>query len=425
MEEDHQLKQQASEGTKPSYIRTLRNRSLFFLWISQVISQSGDYIFEVALLWLVVVTTKSASAVGIAVAVMLTPTVIVGPLAGVVIDRVDRRNIMIGANVFQGAIVFSLSVLFLINGLTFPLLLVLLFMLSAGSQFTRSASQAMIPSLVGPDDLGAANGLFSLSSNFNQLASMGLGGIVVAIFGVATPILYDGATFFVAAALLLMVPRLAVAVKSLNPSDKDAQKGFLSDFAEGFGFIRQNRLLLEVIGLAVVLNFFGAMASALSAPYAKFVLGGNAAAFGFLGASVALGGIGGAFIAGKMDMRRFVGSMLFAGIIAIGAGMLVWGLTQNLYVALASGLVLGAGGAIANLPFGVLLQAKVPSRLLGRVTTALGASVTAAQPIAALVAGALVTKLTVGQVYLLSGIVILVVSFVGYLVLKDIREARF
>jgi DHA3 family macrolide efflux protein-like MFS transporter len=425
MEEDTPLKQQASKGAKPSYMRALRNRSLFYLWISQLISQSGDYIFEVALLWLVVVTTKSATAVGIAVAVMLVPNVVVGPVAGVFVDRFNRRDAMIAANVYQGIVVVSLSALFLFNDLSFPLLLILLFMLSTGAQFTRSASNALIPSLVGPDDLGPANGLFSISSNFNQLASMGLGGIVVAIFGVATPILYDGATFFVAAVVLFLVPRLAASVRKPLPIGNEEKKGFFYDLREGFGYIRRNQLLMEVIGLAVILNFFAAMVSALMAPYVRFVLGGNAAAFGFLGACVALGAIGGAFFAGKIDMRRFVGPMLFAGIIAIGAAMFIWGFTQNLYIALAMGTTVGAGGAITNLPFSVLLQAKVPSRLLGRVTMALIASVTAATPLAAFVAGALVTRLSVGQVYELSGVIILVVSVVGYVFLKDVREARF
>jgi len=363
--------------------------------------------------------------VGIAVAVMLAPAVLVAPLVGVYVDRINRRDAMIMADIFQGGVVMALSFLFFVNSLTFPVLLVLLFMLSAGSQVTSAATRAIIPSLASPDDLGAANGLFSLTSSFNQLASMGLGGIVVAIFGVAAPILYDGFTFFAAAALLVVIPRLVVALKQPDKTVKDTPKGFFFELAEGFRFIRQTRILLEVIALAVLVNFFGAMVSALVAPYIKFVLSGNAAAFGFLGAASAFGGIVGAFAAGKMNMRKHVGLLLFAGILAIGASMLIWGLTANLYLALAMGFVTGVGSALANVPFSVLIQAKVPGRLIGRVGSALSASNQSAQPLAALIAGIVVLSLTVGQIFVLSGIAMLVAAVCGLIFFKGLRNAQF
>src|SRR3989442_1438818 len=88
---------------KPSYRRVLSNRSFSLLWIGQLVSQSGDFIFDVAALWLVLQLTGDTLKVGIAVAFVLLPAVVIGPFAGVYIDRFNRRDIMIAANIFQAA----------------------------------------------------------------------------------------------------------------------------------------------------------------------------------------------------------------------------------------------------------------------------------------------------------------------------------
>jgi predicted MFS family arabinose efflux permease len=417
---------QGPADVPPSYLRALRHRPLLFLWLSQVISQSGDFIFEMALLWLVLFITNSATDVAITVSVILVPAVVIGPIVGVYIDRVNRRDAMLAAVIFQGIVISSLAALFLLGMLTFLLILVMIFLLASGMQVSRGASQAMIPSLVGPEDLGAANSLFTLSSSINQLATLGIGGIVIGIFGYALPIVYDGIMIFVAAGLLAMVPRIAATVKFQGQGVEGARRtGFLSELVEGFRYIGRSRILLEVVGIAVILNFFGAMVTALLAPYAKFVLHGGTAAYGFIGACIALGGIAGALAAGKIDMRRHMGVMLFGGIVCIGVAILFWGLFANLYLALGMGLAMGIGSSFANLPIQVLVQAKTPGRLLGRVVTALTASATAFQPVAALFGGILALSLPVGEIYLLNGVGFLLISLIGLAVLRELRQARF
>src|SRR3989442_3790665 len=85
---------------KPSYRRVLSNRSFSLLWIGQLVSQSGDFIFDVAALWLVLQLTGDTLKVGIAVAFVLLPAVLVGPFSGVYICRFNRTDILIAANIF-------------------------------------------------------------------------------------------------------------------------------------------------------------------------------------------------------------------------------------------------------------------------------------------------------------------------------------
>ena len=408
----------------PSYGRVLRHRPTLLLWLSQIISQSGDFIFDIALLWLVIQTTGSVEAVGLVVAVVLLPVVFLGPIAGVYVDRFNRRSVLMASEAFQGVVVLGMAGLLLLHDLYFPVLLLLVFLLNAGGAIARVTSTAIIPSLVERNDLGAANGLFSMSGSVNQLASLGLGGIVVALFGVETPILYDAITFFVALALVSLI-----SSRLSEPRDEGAEAAaktsFGHDLVEGFAYLRKDPFMSQLVVIAIAINFFGAMMVTLVAPFAKFALRGNASAYGFMGASMALGTLVGSTVLGKLPMRRTAGPMLFAGVLIVGVGCILWGFTHGLWETLVATAIVGVGLAAANLPISVLFQAKVPKQLLGRVGSALGSGTAASQPVGALLAGLLAASLTVGPVYSLCGAAILIIGLIGFAALRDLRKASF
>jgi MFS family permease len=189
-----------SESGSGRYLRVLGRRPVFLLWVSQLVSQSGDFIFDLALLWLVVTTTSSLFYVGLIGVAIFLPQVAVGPALGVYIDRLDRGRILLWTNLAEGGVTAVISVLFLTSHLYFPLLFALVFVLGSFAVLGRSTTGAVLPILVPDRDLVAANSLFALSAPANQLASLAVGGIVIALVGVSIPILYDSLTFFAAAA---------------------------------------------------------------------------------------------------------------------------------------------------------------------------------------------------------------------------------
>src|SRR3989442_6579150 len=130
---------------KPSYRRVLSNRSFSLLWIGQLVSQSGDFIFDVAALWLVLQLTGDTLKVGIAVAFVLLPAVVIGPFAGVYIDRFNRRDIMIAANIFQAGAAIGITVFYSIGIFNFSVLLILFFVLNACAQFVPPPVTAVGP----------------------------------------------------------------------------------------------------------------------------------------------------------------------------------------------------------------------------------------------------------------------------------------
>jgi DHA3 family macrolide efflux protein-like MFS transporter len=407
---------------RPSFRRALQNRPFFLLWLSQLVSQSGDLVFVVALLWLVLEVTGSVFAVGLVVAVTLLPGVLLGPFLGVYIDRWDRRRILIVTNVLEGVVVAALSGLILAHTIDLPLILAVVFILGTGSQVVRTAANATIPLVVARDDLGPANSLMTFSSSFNQVVGLAVGGVVVALFGVTLPIEYDSLSFFAAALILV-----GVAAAFGQPSVADASKPprFSEEFAEGIRFIRENRFLVELIVLAAFLNFFGNAVGALFAPYSKLVLHGGAATYGFLGATLAVGAIVGAAFVGSVNTRTSSGKYVLVGGAVIGAGIAALGFATSIPLALGTVFVLGVALSVTNIPISAVVQAKIPPRLLGRVGAAMGSLILIAGPVGAFFAGAFAQATSVETVFIVSGGSFLVAIAIGSVVMKEVRNVRY
>ncbi|HXQ93865.1 MAG TPA: MFS transporter [Thermoplasmata archaeon] len=409
-------------STVPSYRRTLANRPFFLLWVAQLVSQSGDFIFEVALLWLVLELTGSPFAVAIIVTGTILPGVILGPFLGVYVDRWDRRRTLVATNVVQGVVIAALSGLVLAGRTDLSVLFAIVLMLGSGATTVRVATNAYVPSVVPVEDLPPANGLLSVSGSMNQIVGLSLGGVFVALFGVTLPIEYDAISFFAAAVLLLLIPAAGTVAEA---GGAPASPGFRAEFIEGITFIRRSRFMLELIAIGIVVNFFGNGLFALFAPYADFVLHGGAAAYGFLGASVAAGSVVGAGAMGRVDTRRSAGRYLFAGGISIGVVVLALGLVGSLPIALALMLALGATLAVTNIPITIVLQAKIPGRLLGRVGAAFGALITATAPGGPLFAGWLAQRWSVNGVFLLCGAIFVVVIGLGAITMTSLRRVEY
>ncbi|MGD0478475.1 MAG: MFS transporter [Nitrososphaerales archaeon] len=412
-----------SPSESPSLRRVLWNRPFALLWLGQLVSNSGDYIFDVAIVWLVLKATGSPLYVGLVLAASLLPGVLVGPIAGVYVDKLNRRSLMLASNAFQAALSLGIALLYVAGLLPVWALLVLIFMLNAGAQFVRPTVTAVIPVLVERTDLPAANGLISMSSSLNQFAGYGLGGLAVLLFGPTLPIYYNAATFVFAFVMVSMIApaRLATPGQGTQPGDDS----FLGRFKEGVHYIASSRLLLEILVLALVVNFFGSGVGALFGPYASLTIHGDAFTYGILLAASALGLLVGSLTVAKVNMRSHVGHVLFGGIVAIGIVTMVMGAFTFLTVAVAMSALLGFFEGLVNLPLQVLIQARVPGNLLGRVVTSLGAMVTAATPVSTAISGGVANSLSVAEVFVIYGGLIIVVTAISFLFFKDLRQTSY
>lgn len=393
-----------------------------------MVSQSGDAVFDVALLWLVYVTTGSTALVGITQAAVLLPGVFASPIAGVYADRLNRRNLMIASNVAQGVVTAVVSLLYVTGALNFSLLVFLVLVLYTGTQFFTAANAAIIPRIVSKENLGAANGLFLLSTSANQLASYTAGGIVLATVGAGASITYDSLTFFFAAAMLTLVAKSYGQTRvngAVQGRPQQGESGFWKEFREGLSYVRHSRVFLELIVFGFLVNFFGGGLTVLFVPYVKVWIHGGALIYGFTLAAFAFGTIAGSIAIGKVNFRGYVGKLLFLGVALDGVLTMLAGLVTSIPFALIIFLLVGAMGAVVNLPIQVLVQTQVPGEILGRAGTVMKSLLVASPTIAAVLFGFLASVTSIGLLFIGSGVALTLVSLLLYIPFSMLRRAKY
>jgi MFS family permease len=211
-----------------------------------------------------------------------------------------------------------IGVLYSLGSLNFLVLLVMLFVLNSGAQFVRPAVTATVPGITEKKDLSTANSLFSLSTSVSQVAGYGIGGIIVLALGVAVPFYYDSLTFLFAAAMLSLITRSLGAIPKgvHDPNSLSSDHvSFREKFVQGLRLIRSSKFLTQLVIVGLVVSFFGAGIFALLAPYAKNVISGNAVTYGAILTTFSVGAVIGSVLVGKLQLRNYVGKMLFAGVI--------------------------------------------------------------------------------------------------------------
>jgi MFS family permease len=366
--------------------------------------------------------------VRIAVATILLPAIFIGPIAGVYLDRFNRRDVMLASNIVQAAVAGTIGVLYSLGSLSFPVLLVMLFVLNSGAQFVRPAVTAMIPGITEKEDLSTANSLFPLSTSVNQVAGYGIGGIIVLALGVAVPFYYDSLTFLFAAVMLSLITRsLGSIPKGVGESTSLSSDpvSFREKFMQGLRFIRGSKFLVQLVIVGLVVNFFGAGVFALLAPYAKNLIGGNIGTYGAILTTYSVGAVMGSILVGKLQLRNYVGKMLFAGVIAQGLVIIGIGFTTLLFLALALSFAIGVLQTMVNVPMTVLVQAKVPGDMLGRVFSSLVALLTIVAPVSSALAGGLATSISIGGTFQVFGGMIALSCLVGYFSFRELRDASY
>ena len=359
------------------YIALLRrNRDFRMLWLGQVVSQLGDWFDTIALFTLVLRLTGSGRAVGLVLVARFLPSVVLGPLSGVLADRFDRRHIMIASDVARALVV--LGFLFVRSPDQIWLVYVLTVLQLAFSAFFEPARSAALPSVVAPRDLVAANTISSVTWSAMLTLGAAVGGPVTDWFGTDAAFVIDSLTYLLSAALIwkLRLPR-----REPRPSRKLtlAKALGITDTLEGLRYVRRRPRVMALLlvkpawglggGILTLLPVFGEKVFRLS-----LVAGLGGAALG-MSVLYAARGIGTAV--GPVLMRRFYGetreqmqrTIGFSFVVA-GAFYVLFGVEQRFALALVWLTVAHMAGSVLWVFSTVLLQATVEDDFRGRVFAA-------------------------------------------------------
>ena len=397
--------------------RTLSTqRDLRLLLGAGLVSLTGDWILRVGLAYHVYVLTGSTLVSSMMLLSSFLPQVLLGSLAGVVVDRHDQRRMMIAANLIQAV---GLLPLLLVDatGLVWVVYLVMLWQ-GCVQQFFTPAEQSLVPHLVPDDHLLTANALNGQARDVARLLGSAVGGVAVAAGGLTVLTLLDAASFVGSAALLWrMRVRHGRAASDDVPAEtlRGRVVRLRAEWADGLRLATGERVLRVILVFTVVTTVGEGLMGTLFAPFVHDALGGSGGDYGLVVSVQAVGGIVGGLAAASVGDRVSAERLFGWGAVAFGAVDLVMFLYPLGYVAVwpavACMVVVGVPGALTVAGCMTLLQRHTGARHRGRVIGALGAVEGLAVVVGTLAAGALGEAIGIipvlagqGAGYLLAGV---------------------
>jgi len=333
------------------------NHNFRLLFASDALSGFGDRLTIFALFLLIYHMTGRALDLGLLMIVQALPAILIGPLAGVYVDRIPKKRILVSANGFQGVIVFLIPFthaiwqVYLIAGIQ-----------AVVRQLSNPARLAVLPEIVDKEQLPQANALGSVLMNVLLVAGPAAAGVIIGFSGTGPAFFVDAATFIIGAGLLLGLKSKPPVVR---PPATAAR--FLKELREGFGYMIHTPLMRQLIPFLALLIFIGSMQSPLVVVFVKSVLLKGDVELGWLMSALGVGGILGGLVTaglGSRLNRPGVISWLF-----IGEGLLLvlFALNRIYPLSVAIFLLFGTIGSTLQIVLMSLFQTHIPEDKRGRV----------------------------------------------------------
>jgi MFS family permease len=417
-----------------AYWRLVRENDNFRrLWFAQIISEIGDWLYTVAIYSLLLDLTQSARSVALAVVLQVLPQFFVAPTAGVINDRVSRKQVMIATDLVRAGIV--LAMLFVSRAQIVWLIYLLLMLETMMWAFFEPGRSSVVPNITDHKDLVVANGLSSMTWSFNLAVGSALGGAVAAFFGRDTVFIVNCLSFLVSAAFVRSMhfrePHLADA-RPLCARD-------LVDFspiAEGIHYVVRDRRLLATLLVKAGLGFLGTHWVLLPI-FGERIFPVQAAGLdpqrsGMLGMSLLMGSRGVGALIGPLIGGYWAGSRharlrrgILYGFLAGSLGYFGLSVAPSLWTACAAVVLAHAGGSVIWVFSTTLLQFQTEDRFRGRVFSADYASLVVTMSAASYAAGTLVDQgVPVRDMALFTGIFSLLPAGIWLFGLRLWREPR-
>ncbi len=435
------------EKGQVAYGRLLWNKSFMVLWLGQTVSYIGDYFYWLAIPIMVERLTGSALLVGLSVISSALPMLLLGPIAGVFVDRWDRKRTMIVADILRALLV--LICLTVRTPEQVWVYFVVAFLMSCVSRFFFPSQSALLPLIV-PDknDLLAANGLMQIVQTLGLLVGPAMAGFAIGLWGEQVAFLVDSGTYIISALAisLMTVPRTTVGRQTAKGTGGELSAVWL-ELREGVAYLFGSRTMVGVLlCLSVVQLGLGAI-NVVWVPFMQRTFGLGPEGLGAVdtaqGLGMALGGVGLGFLAARVTKRKLAGwSIVFIGVMIALMGLapplslatLFPGLGADMAVAemsvgqrllhmplmlLLYSLLLGVAVVPAQSALMTMMQLAVPDLKRGRVGSAMNAITTAAGLVSMAGAAASGELVELRLIYIVAGAIIGAAGLTGLFFLEE------
>ncbi|MCW5879521.1 MAG: MFS transporter [Anaerolineae bacterium] len=344
----------------PRTFSALRHRNFRLYWFGQIVSLSGTWMQTTAQSWLIYELTLSPLTLGVLSFASQLPTLIFSLFAGVLADRVNKRSALILTQSLAMIQAFVLAALVLSGRIQAWQVIALALVLGIINAFDNPIRQSFIPELVPRTDMMNAIALGASAFNGARIVGPALGGAIVAAIGA-------GGAFFLNALSFLAV-LIGLLMMRVTPRPPRAQRDSMwTSLREGVGYIRDDRNVLTLLLMAMMVGIFGMPYATLMPVMAADVLGLGAGGYGLLLSATGVGALAGALMLASLGDFQHKGWLVTVGDWAFPLTLLLFSVSRSLWVSVVVLAGLGLFLIIRNATTNTLLQTAVPDHLRGRV----------------------------------------------------------
>lgn len=380
--------QASTPETNPSLFR---NGSFVALWAGQLISMLGGSIYTLALLWEMKVLTGSTVMMSTVAIASLVPLLVCGPFAGVLVDRWHKRTAMIWSDVIRATTIAVLTLLVFSHAISPWMLIVGAAVNSAVSSVFTPAESAILPLLVGKENLQQANSITQGTNVLTQIIGPFVGGVLVAHVSMTSAFAVNAVSFLASiVGLMLMTHREPVQEKR-----KLDTKQFALEMKEGLDVIKGIKIVRTLIPIGLVINFLFAPIELVLIQYSTDVLHGGVQLYGILGAFFSGGMLIGAVLSGALAKKIRKGILIGTTMPLFSLAIFAMAFTNTPWIAMTLLGLAGLFNMMVNILLMTILQTQIPQEKMGRVFGSFGVLIQGAQPFAQAIGGYLLMVVSV------------------------------
>ncbi len=409
---------------KIGYKDVLKQKEYLKIIIANLISRFGDAIDAIAFTWLVYAITESAAWSAIVFAVNQLPSVLVQPFAGPLVEGMDKKKVMVVTDVIRGLITAGLAVLYLTGNVTPWILLLFTACNSTVEAFCLPAATAVIPKILDKEYYTYGTSLSSTLSTVVQMVGIAAAGVIIGAFGVGTAIFIDGLSFFGSAFILCFLK-----IKETNLRTEKLQVAeYFKTLKDGAVYLKSQPVILNFCIMGVFANAIIVPINSLQTPLISEVMGGGSELLSIFSLALLIGMGAGSmlfpFVCKKLSAHKVVvisGCVIGLTFFAYTTGTILRGNVAAIYaLTILASFTLGASASILSAVLSVQFMKVVSQDYLARVGAIFNASACAATPIVSAAVGAVSTKFSVSQIFMVSGILCVILF-----VITAVKKVRF
>jgi MFS family permease len=389
----------------PQYALYFWGMLAFFSGMNMMIVLRGYLVYDI---------TDSAAALGVIMLSISLPMLVIAPIGGVIADRVDRKSLMIWAQVAVTLLNLVNTILIIAGVVEFWHLIVISVLSGAAFSFNMPARQAAVPSLVPREMLMNAISLSTMAMNATRILAPAVGGLLIAPIGV-------GGGFAVLTTLYAISALMSLTLPKMPPEKRDAEFSFFSDFAGGFSYIKGNRLILGLILLGTVPMIFSMPYQNLLPVFAgEEVWDVGATGLGVMQAMAGVGGLAGGLLVANMDNYPYKGRAMLLAAIATGVFLIAFALSPVFGVALPFLILIGLSSMIFMTVNNTVITSIIPDNVRGRVMSVMMMSF-GLMPFGAVPAGIAAEYIGTPAVVAIGGVLLIMSVVAAYLMFPQFR----